>query len=709
MAIEMSVSSPHQSSVAWQGPLLIGTDTGGTFTDCAIAGPHGLVIGKALSTPGRLWHGIVAAIEDAARDIGGLDDVLARTSVLAHGTTAMLNATLTGAGATVGILTTAGFEDTLSIGRVHQKVAGLAEWERTDLAKLNKSALFRDKNLIEGIRERIDAAGDIVKPVDVEEVRLAAQRLRDQGVTAFAVNFLWSCVNPANEQAAARVIAEVIPGARITCSSDLSTMVGEYERFSTCALNAYIGGIADSYLDALDGELRRRGFAGRILMTRAWGDLERVEQVGRNAVPSLFSGPIGGVVGARALTTDAPDELPLLLCADLGGTSLDVTVIHDGNVQWNQHPVIERLNVAVPTFEIASIGTGGGSIASFDQELGLIHVGPRSAGGDPGPACYQRGGTEPTLTDAALVAGWLPPNSRMPNGIALSVSHAQAALERAIASPAGMTAKSAAAAVLRIASAQMADLIRKACIERSVDPRRAVPLVYGGAGAQYAGAFCGELGVTRFLVPELASAFSAYGMLGAREGGVKTRSIHATLPVDANWLNDMYRQMEEEMRVELEREDGKGIRFERFAELRYNQQAKELRIPVHEGADLGAAFTQAYERRYGVGASDANNLIELTAAVTRAARPIAADNPMRQRAGDRDGGENSLGHTVLLWIDGVEYEAEVATFAVAREPAGVAGPAIVTGNYTSVVIPPGWTARWRGDINLLEVRDERRN
>ena len=656
MAIEMTVSSPHQSSVAWQGPLLIGTDTGGTFTDCAIAGPHGLVIGKALSTPGRLWHGIVAAIEDAARDIGRLDDVLARTSVLAHGTTAMLNATLTGAGATVGILTTAGFEDTLSIGRVHQKVAGLAEWERTDLAKLNKSALFRDKNLIEGIRERIDAAGDIVKPVDVEEVRLAAQRLRDQGVTAFAVNFLWSCVNPANEQAAARVIAEVIPGARITCSSDLSTMVGEYERFATCALNAYIGGIADSYLDALDGELRRRGFAGRILMTRAWGDLERVEQVGRNAVPSLFSGPIGGVVGARALTTDAPDELPLLLCADLGGTSLDVTVIHDGNVQWNQHPVIER-----------------------------------------------------PLTDAALVAGWLPPNSRMPNGIALSVSHAQAALERAIARPAGMTAKSAAAAVLRIASAQMADLIRKACIERSVDPRQAVPLVYGGAGAQYAGAFCGELGVTRFLVPELASAFSAYGMLGAREGGVKTRSIHATLPIDANWLNEVYRQMEEEMRVELEREDGKGIRFERFAELRYNQQAKELRIPVHEGADLAAAFTQAYERRYGVGASDANNLIELTAAVTRAARPIAADNPMRQRAGDRDGGKEGLGHTVLLWIDGVEYEAVVATFAAAREPTGVAGPSIVTGNYTSVVIPPGWTARWRGDINLLEVRDERRN
>ncbi|MGR4863113.1 hydantoinase/oxoprolinase family protein [Caulobacter sp. LARHSG274] len=697
------MASP-QPTAAWSGPVLIGTDTGGTFTDCVIAGPHGLTIGKALSTPGELWRGIIDSIADAAKDIGGVDEILGRASVLAHGTTAMLNATLTGAGASVGIITTAGFEDTLAIGRVHQKVAGLAEWEMTNLAKLRKSALFRDKRLIAGVRERTDAQGRILEPLDAAEIRQAAERLQALGATAFAVNFLWSCVNPENEQAAARAIREALPGVRVSCSSDLSNTVGEYERFATCALNAYIVDIADGYLDALAGELRRRGFDGRLLVTRAWGDLERAELVAKRAVPSLFSGPIGGVVGARGLTRAALDELPVILCADLGGTSLDVAVIHGGNVHWNRHPTIERLHLSVPTFEVASIGTGGGSIASYDADLGLVHVGPESAGSVPGPACYQRGGVKPTLTDAALVAGWLPPGSRMPGGIELSARHSSEAIDQEIARPAGMSTATAASAILRIACAQMADLVRKSCIERAVDPRQAVPLVYGGAGAQYAGAICAELGVTRFLVPELASGFSAFGMLGAEEGAVVTRSVHRVLPVDPVWLESVFADMEAPMRRELDGDPGTSV--QRFAELRYNQQSNELRVAIPEtgdaGWDLGAAFTAAYEQRYGAGSADASNAIELTAAVVRAARPIAQDRPLAQRA-RADAGEEASASARMLWIDGTEHDAPVTGFAAAREPGGVAGPAIVTGNYTSVVVPPGWRARWRDDLNMLEV------
>jgi N-methylhydantoinase A len=689
----------------WAGGYLIGTDTGGTFTDCVVAGPHGLSIGKALSTSGELWRGILGAIEDATRDIGGLDEVLRQTVVLAHGTTAMLNATLTGTGSTVGIITTAGFEDTLAIGRVHQKVAGLAEWEMTDLSQLRKSMLFRDKRLIIGVSERVDAKGRVLQELDATEVKAAALQLRARGARAFAVNFLWSCANSRHEVEAAEIIKKEIPGARVSCSAELSPTAGEYERFSTCALNAYIMEIASGYLDTLADKLARHGFRGRLLVTRAWGDLERVERVAQNAVPSLFSGPIGGVVGARTMTTGHRAELPVVLCADIGGTSFDVAVIYEGSVRWDRRPTIERLHLSVPTFEVSSIGTGGGSTVRYDPELRLIQVGPQSAGGNPGPACYGRGGLHPTLTDAAVIAGWIPPTSRMPGGIALSCQLATEALERDIASPASMQPRQAAISVLRIACAQMADLVRKACIERAVDPRAAVLFVYGGAGAQYSGAICNDLGAKTFLVPELASAFSAFGMMGAEEGLVATRSANRLLPVEAEWFEQTMQELERDV---CEKLDGNlDIALERFVELKYHQQINDLRLEIPKvptiTASLGEMFTAAYEHRYGAGTSALANQIELTAVVVRGSRSITHDRPLAQQVHRRSLAAAPSTRHRFLWVDGTEHEVEVHSFAPLRDGGVIRGPAILSENYTSIVVPPRWAARWRADVNMIEV------
>ena len=319
----------------------------------------------------------------------------------------------------------------------------------------------------------------------------------------------------------------------------------------------------------------------------------------------MFSGPVGGLVASERLRPSQGHDV--LLCADVGGTSFDVGILEGGAPRWAQAPIIAGFHTLVPTMELESIGMGGGSVAWIEPQFGLLHVGPQSAGAEPGPACYGRGGTAPTVTDAALALGWIPDRTFRSAGLRLQSDLARAAIENEVALPMNLSTIDAARAILRIATSKMGDLVRKATIERGVDPRGATLVSYGGAGGQYAAAVCEEVGIRTFVVPLLASALSAFGMLFADEVMFAEQSLHRKLPIEPEWLIERLSEIEERLVSDLtaEASDHSGVSAEWFVDLRFAQQINELRVQISMDeirADrLHDVFSARYETRYGRG------------------------------------------------------------------------------------------------------------
>jgi len=574
------------------GAFRAAVDVGGTFTDVVALDPVSgeLIIDKVETTPSEPSVGVLHALTESGAPMGGI-------SYFVHGTTLALNALLTRTGARVAIVTTAGFRDVFELGRTDRE-------PMYDLMYRKPESLV-PRSLVFEVPERLAWDGSELQPVDIEAVGEVAQRIAAADVEAVAVCLLHSYAAPAHEVEVGRVLASALPDVDITLSHELLRVYREYERTSTSVLDAYVKPVVRHYLDELQGELGERGFEGHFLMMRSGGGAMTVSAAKERPVNLVLSGPAGGVVGAASFSelVDAPN----LITLDMGGTSLDASIIIDGQPTVTTAATFQGLPVSLPTLDINTIGAGGGSIGWVDAGDHL-QVGPQSAGAAPGPASYGRGGTEPTVTDAALAAGYLGTDTALGGALTLDRDLAVQSL-RAIAEQMGISSDDVAAGMIRIATTKVVGAVREITVERGHSPADFAILSFGGAGGIIAADTARELSVPRVIVPPGPGAFSAMGMLMADvvHDYARTRIVDLAA-ADGEALEADYRELEVLAEAALE-SDGFGAadrQMIRTADIRYQGQEHTVAIDLPERAidaeviaEVRESFAVSHETQYG--------------------------------------------------------------------------------------------------------------
>jgi len=569
-------------------------DIGGTFTDCLVMDQTGLLRKfKASTTPTDPTEGFMNAMSKAARHYAvGIDEFLGQIEVLVHGTTLATNILLTGRGAKVGMLTTRGFRDLLEIRRAIRPID-------VSLYNLfippNRPLIPRSRRI--GIEERTLYTGEIVTPLNEQEVAAAALRMKAQGVESIAVCFLHSYANPAHELRAAALCRELAPGMLVTTSHETLPVWREFERFNTTAVGAYVGPAVDRYLISLERALKASGFRGTFLMMLANGLVQNTRECMQRPVFLLHSGPAAAPSGAAHLGRYLGDEK--LLSVDMGGTSFDVCMVNSGEIPTTTEHWESDQRVAIKMVDISSIGAGGGSIARIDS-LGLLRVGPESAGADPGPACYGRG-SEATVTDANLVLGYVPADYFLGGEMSVDLQASRRAMAP-FARRLGMGETDVAEAILRTVNANMAHKITEVSTQRGRDVRDCVMIAGGGGGPIHAGFIAESLGVRKVVVPPVAALYSAFGMFAMDIGQDYARSyISRVGSIDLAAVNRIYGELEAEALTAAKTHGvaAKDVTFKRTVDMRYVGQFHEVEADVANGAlsqehiDATAAYFSA--------------------------------------------------------------------------------------------------------------------
>ncbi|WP_165969113.1 hydantoinase/oxoprolinase family protein [Actinomadura sp. KC06] len=596
------------------GPrFFVGTDVGGTFTDLVVlrdGRPPRLF--KSATTPDDRSEGVVNALRLAAESYGlDLPGFCAAVVYFAHGTTAATNALIERKGAPTALLTTRGFGDTMLIQRSMTSWVGMGARTGHYSRRRNPDPIVERSRIVE-ITERIDAEGAHVVALDEDEVRAALRRLRDEGVRALAVSFLWSFVNGANEERVAEIIGAEWPEAYATLSHEVAPVIGEYERSATTVVNSYLGPVIRDYVANLEGRLRAAGFTGDFSIMDSGGGVMRAGDAARRAASMLTSGPAGGVLASTALAARLGHRN--VITSDMGGTSFDVGLIIDGEPLVERVSEVGELHLALPRIKVTAIGAGGGSLAAVD-ESGILVVGPESAGSVPGPACYGRGGDRPTVTDADVVLGIIDPARFLGGQMPLDRALAEKAIRVHVADPLGLSVEDAAAGIRKVADNQMADLLRKVTVEQGHDPRDFVVYAYGGAGPTHAYAYTEAAGIATLVVPPTSTVHSAYGAVTSdRYRAVQTTEVHRTPPgaqdpaahLDAEAISATFDALAAQCRTDLD--DDPRVRLSRVAYLKFRRQSHELPLTVPGGPvttgvlrALIEDFRAAYERIYGAG------------------------------------------------------------------------------------------------------------
>jgi N-methylhydantoinase A len=586
------------------GTLRVAADVGGTFTDIACLSAEGeLSTCKIPSTPHDYARAIIEGIQTLTRSLGsGPDDL----SEVLHASTVATNAILEGKGANTALLTTEGFRDVLELRRI--RVPRLYE------PLYEKPPPLVPRRRRYEVTERMDSRGAVVKSVDETQVRALAGVLADAGVEAVAISLLHSYANPAHEQRVAELLRAALPGCFISVSSDVLPEIREYERTSTTVVNAYIGPVMSRYLQSLRERLASNGVRGRLLMMQSSGGTMDVKQVLAKPATVVESGPAAGVIGAARLGTRAGYEN--LITFDMGGTTAKASLIEAGQVvATDEYEVGGGISLSsrlakgggyalkLPVIDVSEVGAGGGSIVRVDAG-GALKVGPDSAGAVPGPACYAKGGTEPTVTDASVVLGYLNPHALAGGTVPIENERSRAALQK-IAAPLGMDLVEAAYGIHRLANSTMMRAVKAVSTYRGRDPRDFTLFAFGGNGGVHAVALAQELQMRCVIVPPAAGVFSAVGLLCADLEAA--RSVAFLRPLDAESVAETSRRclaLEGQALAELGSSDGVTVRWR--AELRYSGQGFELPIDLPRDAASGAdvrnireRFEREYCRTYG--------------------------------------------------------------------------------------------------------------
>jgi N-methylhydantoinase A len=694
--------------------VVIGVDVGGTCTDCVVFRPgERIQVGKTLSTPPDFERGVLNAVAAAAQATGiPLDQLLSEADLFLHGSTVVDNVVLTRDGARVGLVTTAGFEDTLLVTRgAYGRWGGLTEDRIKHPVDTDRPPPLVAPDCIRGVRERIDWKGSVVEALDRAHARAAVRDLVETAsVEAIAVSLLWSFRNPAHETLVRDIVHELYPGLHVSLSCEVAPVPGEYERTSTTVINAYAGEVTRSYLDNLSARLAAAGFRGSVLVMQGYGGLVAAADAARRPVTMLECGPVAGLVGSQQLGHVLGHRN--IIAADMGGTTFKVGIVQDGQLDYAREPIVDRYHYSVPKVEVASIGAGGGSLVWIDPRDGAPKVGPKSAGSRPGPICYGLGGTEPTLTDVAGLLGYMDPGTFLGGAILLDFAKAVAIFKKRIAQPLGMDTERAAIGIYKVAAAQMADLIREVTIERGLDPRDFALHAFGGSCGLFAATFAKDLGVEMLAVPASASVNCAFGLVSADVAQDYSVALPITMPAPPERINAVMAPLCADAARKLEQSgfSSDDMRFTWSFDLRYRRQVHRLTTPYAGRVPAGAAslarladdFEALYERRYGKGSAYRHAGIEITAirlrATGRLARPpvdpepLGAANPSPALIGRR-----------RIYSDAADAMVEAPIYDYHRMQPGmiVPGPTVVHTPITTIVVQGGQTARMDSHRNLI--------
>ena len=677
----------------------IGVDVGGTFTDVIAADAAGRVtFAKAASTPADQSAGVMDGLARLAGGLGTpLPDLLGRTESIVHGMTVATNALIERKGAKVGLLATEGHRDVLEMRE------GLKP-DRYNM-HLPREAPLVPRHLRFGVRERVRPDGRIETPLDPASLERAIRGLRQARVAAAAVCYLHAYRDDRHERLTRAAVEQALPGVYVSLSSEVLPRIKEYERTSTTVVNAYVGPLIARYLAGLRDRLAAAGYGGPILVMQSHGGVAPIEETIRIAAGTVLSGPAGGLAGARRVAGLA--GTPNLISLDMGGTSSDVSLVVDGRALLAVDKAIAREKIALPSLDITTLGAGGGSIARVDGG-GLLKVGPESAGADPGPACYGRGGREATLTDASVVLGYLDPDNFLGGAARLDRQAALDALAR-VGAAFDLDAVRAAEGVHRVVNTQMAEGIRVATVRRGVDPRRFAILGFGGAAGLQATALARLLHVRRVLVPRVASVLSAWGMLGTELRFEAIRShIGDTGGLDVTALRAVYDGLEAEGRARMADWTKGPIDCRRAAEMRYGEQVYEIDVPLDGidfdspslSRDLKRAFETRHEALYTYALEDQDPVLINARVTTIGALPSLPAEP------EAPAGKPAAPAGTRRIHLGEWREVPVYAFDTLAASQVVTGPAIVESDTTTVLLRPGDEAtttpqRWL-DVRLPE-------
>ena len=665
----------------------IGIDVGGTFTDLLVCDEDGRTrICKSPTTPADPSLGVFTALEQAARDTGfELRDFLAGVDAIVHGTTITTNAVLTHTGASTGFITTRGFRDLLAMRR------GMKTGERYDL-ELAPPPTLVERALTLTVTERVDAKGRILTPLVEDDVRAAAEVLRAAGVEAVAVSYLWSFLNAAHELRTREILQETLPGVYISLSCEVLPQIRVYERNSTTALNSYTGPPLARYLDNLETRLGENGFSGVLNIMQSNGGCMSPKVTSRFAVNTLLSGPAGGP--GAGIHYGRTHDYKNIISVDMGGTSFDVALVQDERAAVTSENEVAGFHVAVPMLDIHTVGAGGGSIAGVDDG-GMLHVGPASAGADPGPACYGRGGTEPTVTDADLVLGYLDADYFHGGALKLDRAAAVAAIESRIAGPLGLSVTDAAYGIYRVANSIMSNAVTVVTVQRGLDPREFAMIVAGGAGPIHAVPIARDLRIHTLLVPRESSVFCAAGMLlsDLKHTYIRTCAMVGSL-VDFSAINEAIHNLRDRALATFREEqvDGADVTLNFSADLRYVGQFNEVEVPGFSGGTADSAaweqlvdqFHRLHDERYGYSLPHAEvELINLRLSATGATKkPVTQKHELGGPAADHARkGERPA------WFDNRMVTVPVYDGLALQPGNRLPGPAIVEQPTTTIVLP----------------------
>jgi N-methylhydantoinase A len=687
----------------------LGIDAGGTFTDFVLADRNGQVkLYKALSTPQDPTLAIRNGLQLISEDLGvSPESVVSNCDLCINGTTVGLNALIQHKGAKTGLICTAGHEDSLEIRLGHKE-----DGYRYD-ADYPPATMLVPRFLRRGVRERVLSDGSVREPLNEADVRAACELFRAEGVETVAISFVWSVLHPDHETRAAEIVREMMPGVILTVGSELYPQVREYTRTSTAVVNAYLAPIMKRYVDAVDAFFRTLGAKQPVRYYQSNGGLAIGQAMTDRSVYAINSGPASAPAAGQYVCE--PFGKRDVITVDMGGTSFDITLTKDGSTNINKNIDFLRYRIGVPMIQVETLGAGGGSIGWID-EMGLMQMGPQSAGSDPGPACYNQGGKLPTVSDANLVLGYLNPDGLVGGRLPLDAAKAHQAIKANLADPLKMSVERAAYGMFTIVNANMVNGIRRVTVERGYDPRDFVLVGAGGATAAHITALADAMGIDTIVLPKLASGLCAFGQIIS---DVKYNYM-ATAPLrldnDAAYarIDELFGQIEAQGIGQLKSDAFKGrdIVIKRSLDMRYVGQVHECTVEIGtfkvDAKSIGRV-KDAFHKRHKELYTYAEPASTVEVVNIESTLYGVVDKPARMSIGKGASPAKALkGHRDAVFsADGKRVKTPIYDGTPLGAGATIKGPAVIEEVTTTIVIEPGWTARLDASGSYLITRDRK--
>jgi N-methylhydantoinase A len=686
----------------------LGVDAGGTFTDFVLADDQGNThLFKATSTPEDGTRAIADGFAQIAEKLGRpMSDILANTELCVNGTTVALNALIQHKGVKTGLICTAGHEDSLEIRLGHKE-----EGYRYD-AEYPPAKQLVERHLRVPIRERMLGDSSVRTPMYEEDVRAACELFKREGVEAVAVSFLWSVANDAHERRAADIVREMLPGVYLSVGIEVFPQMREYTRTSTAVVNAYLGPVLKAYVDRIDTFYRDLGTKVPVRYFQSNGGMAARDVMVSRAVNAINSGPASAPMAGRYITR--PLGIKNFITVDMGGTSFDITLTYDGKTNINKDIDFLRYRIGTPMIQVETLGAGGGSIAWIDQ-MGVLNVGPQSAGALPGPACYQRGGTQPTVTDANMALGYLNPVSLLGGRLLVNADASRQAIATHLAEPLGISTEKAAHGMFSIVNNNMVNGIRRVSIERGYDPRDFALIGAGGATGLHLTALAQEIGCRTVLVPKLASGLCAFGQIlsDIKYNYMASTPMRLDAQAPIEILEDRFRALEHDGIAAMQAEGiaRSRIAFKRSIDMRYVGQVHECTVDIGntpvDAANLPRIqqlFHDLHKQLFTY--SEPDSMVEVVNIESTVYGKTALMSPLQLPHGGNPQDAIHDTRAMIFSADGTTVMTPVYDGEKLGARDTIDGPAVIEEPSTTVVVSPGWTARLDDSGTYVITRSE---